>query len=85
MYMEVFLQKEHNFPGTHKIGAAISDPRIAGKRIYGHEDFSDSNINNDMFFARHGHSKGCRASRWMVFKQALSGPNVAVFGSQEKF
>ena len=26
----VFLQKERNFPGAHKIGAAISGPRIAG-------------------------------------------------------
>ena len=27
----VFLQKERIFPGAHKIGAAISGPRIAGK------------------------------------------------------
>ena len=41
MGMEVFLQNEHNFPGTHKIGAAISGLRITGKTFYGHEDFSD--------------------------------------------
>ena len=29
MDMEVFLQKESIFPGVHKIGAAISGPRIA--------------------------------------------------------
>ena len=29
MDMEVFLQKERIFPGAHKIGAAISGPRIA--------------------------------------------------------
>ena len=36
-----FLQKERIFPGVHKIGAAISGPRIADKKFYGHEDFSD--------------------------------------------
>ena len=36
--MEVFLQKERNF-SAHKIGAAISGPRIAGKMFHGHEDF----------------------------------------------
>ena len=41
MGMEVFQQKERNFPGAHKIGTAISGPRIAGKHFYGHEDFSD--------------------------------------------
>ena len=35
------LQKERIFPGAHKIGAAISGPRIAGGNFYGHEDFSD--------------------------------------------
>ena len=34
----VFLQKERIFPGAHKIGAAISGPSIADKKIYGHED-----------------------------------------------
>ena len=29
-------------PGAHKIGAAISGPRIAGGKKYGHEAFSDS-------------------------------------------
>ena len=29
------------FPGAHKIGAAVSGPRIAGQKYYGHEDFSD--------------------------------------------
>ena len=28
MDMEVFLQKEGFFPGVHKIGAAISGPRV---------------------------------------------------------
>ena len=36
----VFLQKERIFPGAHKIGAAISGPRIADKQFYGHKDFS---------------------------------------------
>ena len=31
-----FLQKERIFPGAHKIGAAISGPRIAGRKFYGH-------------------------------------------------
>ena len=30
MGMEVFLQKEPRIPAVHKIGAAISGPRIAG-------------------------------------------------------
>ena len=37
----VFLQKERIFPGVHKIGAAISGPRIADRKFYGHEDFSE--------------------------------------------
>ena len=36
-----FLQKERIFPGVYKIGAAISGPRIADRKFYGHEDFSD--------------------------------------------
>ena len=31
--MEVFLRKEAEIPGAHKIGAAISGPRIAGGLI----------------------------------------------------
>ena len=31
--MEVFLQKEANIAGAHKIGAAISGPRIAGENF----------------------------------------------------
>ena len=38
----VFQQKEPKIPGTHKIGAAISGPRIAGETFYRHEVFSDS-------------------------------------------
>ena len=37
MEMGFFLQNERIFPGAHKIGAAISGPRIADKKIYGHE------------------------------------------------
>ena len=33
MDMEVFLQKEGIFPGVHKIGVAISGPRIADKNL----------------------------------------------------
>ena len=40
MDMGFFLQKERIFPGAHKIGAAISGPRIAGQKFYGREDFS---------------------------------------------
>ena len=32
-------RKNPFLPGAHKIGAAISGPRITGKTIYGHEDF----------------------------------------------
>ena len=35
MGMEVFLRKERIFPGAHKIGAAISGRRIAGKKTFG--------------------------------------------------
>ena len=38
MGMEVFLQKEQEMPGTHKIGAAISGPGITDEN-YGHQDF----------------------------------------------
>ena len=31
------------FPGVHKIGAALSGPRIADKEFYGHGDFSKKN------------------------------------------
>ena len=41
MDMGFFLQKERIFPGVHKIGAAISGPRTADKKFYGHEDFSE--------------------------------------------
>ena len=41
MDMEVLLQKERIFSGAHKIGAAASGPRIADKKFYGHEDFSE--------------------------------------------
>ena len=34
-------RKNAIFPGAHKIGATISGPRMAGQKIYGHEDFSD--------------------------------------------
>ena len=37
MGMEGFLQKEAKIPGIHKIGAAMSFCRIAGKHFYGHE------------------------------------------------
>ena len=43
MGMEVKLfscGKNAIFPGAHKIGAAISGPRKAGKKFYGHENFS---------------------------------------------
>ena len=44
MDMEVFLQKEGIFPGVHKIGAAISGPRIADT------NFTDTRIflNNEL-------------------------------------
>ena len=37
--MEVLLQKEPKIPGTHRITAAISGPRIAVEN-YGHEALS---------------------------------------------
>ena len=43
MGMEVLsCSKNAIFPGTHKIGTAISSGRIAGKYFYGHEDFSEN-------------------------------------------
>ena len=33
MGMGVFQQKEQKIPGAHKLGAAISGPRIAGGKI----------------------------------------------------
>ena len=33
LWTRVFLQKERIFPGVHKIGAAISGPRIADKNF----------------------------------------------------
>ena len=42
MDMQVFLQKERIFPVIHKIGAPISGPRIADRKFYGHEDFSEN-------------------------------------------
>ena len=44
MDMAFFLQKERIFPGVHKIGAAISGPRITDKHFYGHEDFSEISL-----------------------------------------
>ena len=41
MGMGVFLQKEPKMPSAHKIGAAISGPRIAGGTNYGREAFSE--------------------------------------------
>ena len=37
----VFLQKERIFPGAHR---TISGPGIAGKKFYGHEDFSERSL-----------------------------------------
>ena len=39
MDMGFFRQKERIFPGVHKIGAAISGPRITDRKCYGCEDF----------------------------------------------
>ena len=39
MGMGFSCRKHTIFPGAHKVGAAISGPRIAGKDCYGHEDF----------------------------------------------
>ena len=33
--------QERIFPGAHKIGTAISGPRIADNTFYGHEDLSE--------------------------------------------
>ena len=38
----LFPAERTHFPGAYKIGAAISGPRIADKKLYGHGDFSDS-------------------------------------------
>ena len=44
MDMGLSCRKNALFPGAHKIGAAISGPRIAGKQFYGHEDFSEKGL-----------------------------------------
>ena len=49
MDMGFLLQKERIFPGAHKIGAAISRPRIADKKFYGHEDFSENGKVNFLY------------------------------------
>ena len=41
MDMGFSCRKNAFLPGVHKIGAAISGPRIAGRKFYGHEDFSE--------------------------------------------
>ena len=41
MDMAFSCRKNAFFPGAHKIGAAISGPKIADKKIYGHEDVSE--------------------------------------------
>ena len=39
-----FPAERTHFPGAHKIGVAISGPRLAGKTFYGHEDFSECSL-----------------------------------------
>ena len=43
IFMDMVFPAERNafFRGVHKIGAAISGPRIADTKFYGHEDFSE--------------------------------------------
>ena len=41
MDMAFSCKKNACFLGAHKIGAAMSGPRIADKKFYGHEDFSE--------------------------------------------
>ena len=41
MDMGFSCRKNAFLPGVHKIGAAISGPKITGKFFYGREDFSD--------------------------------------------
>ena len=41
MGMKFFLQKEQKIPGAHRIGTAISGPRIACGKCYGHRALSD--------------------------------------------
>ena len=40
-----FLQKERIFPGVHKIGAAMSGPRIADKKTFTDSARSDTAAN----------------------------------------
>ena len=44
MDMGFSCRKNAIFPNAHKIGAAISGPRIADRNFYGHGDFSDKII-----------------------------------------
>ena len=55
MDMEVFLQKERFFLGAHKIGAAISGPRIA-----------DTNITDTRIFLNLGGSASLFGIAWKV-------------------
>ena len=41
MDMRFCCRKNAFLPGAHKIGAAISGPRIADEQFYGHEGFSE--------------------------------------------
>ena len=53
MGMGFSCRKNAIFPGTHKIGAAISGPRIAGKIFYGHDDFSENKESRPFFLGDH--------------------------------
>ena len=46
---EFSSRKNQKMPGAHKIGGAISGPRIAGGKDYGHEDFSDIHWHRPFF------------------------------------
>ena len=41
MGMEVFPQKERNFPGAHKVGAAIPAPELRAKNLRTRGFFSE--------------------------------------------
>ena len=63
-----FLAERTHFPGAHKIGAAISGPRIARKKFYGHEDFSDNTGKGKAHAHTHTHTHQSSWSRrpWVI-------------------
>ena len=78
LWTQVFLQKEGIFPGVHKIGAAISGPRIADK------NFTDTRIFL-ILSSGHGSGRSClidlflAISRGSVYSSLFSPQRLQCF------